>query len=326
VGMDAEKVAQVQRWFADASGDNKGRLVIVRSGRVVLEYYHRMSAAEKPNIASAAKSIYSNVLGILVAEGGLKSADELVVETYPEMMEVKEGEGNKPGRYAYPVNRGITFRHLICNVSGYMKPGEEPGKVFNYQSWGMNVLTHALAKLYGLYDVSDPEGLPGFRALIEDKLASKIGATWDYAYSNPPFNDRLQRGARLDVFGYYTQVHATALDLARVGWLWCNWGKWEDMQVVPEAWVEASTARHYVFGGDNRPWIGYGYLWWILQPDPQGDGQTDIFAACGAHGQYIFVIPEHAMVVVVTGGTTANDAEDAPVGFLYSHVLSAVER
>ena len=117
VGMDPEKVAQVQRWFADASGENKGRLVIVRRGRVVLEYYHRMSADEKPGIASAAKSIYSNVLGILIAEGGLKSADELVVDYYPEMMEVVEGQGNKPGRYAFPVNQGITFRHLISNVS-----------------------------------------------------------------------------------------------------------------------------------------------------------------------------------------------------------------
>jgi hypothetical protein len=32
------------------------------------------------------------------------------------------------------------------------------------------------------------------------------------------------------------------------------------------------------------------------------------------------------MVVVVTGGTTNNDDENAPIGFLYSHVLPAVER
>ena len=32
VGMNAEKVAQVQRWFADALSDKKGRLVIVRGG------------------------------------------------------------------------------------------------------------------------------------------------------------------------------------------------------------------------------------------------------------------------------------------------------
>ena len=241
VGMDPEKVGQAERWFTDALGEGKGRLAIVRSGRVVLETYHHMSETEKPGIASAAKSIYSNVLGIIVAEGGLKSADEKVVEYYPEMMAVREGEGNKPGRYAFEVNRGITFRHLICNVSGYMKPGEAPGQVFNYQSWGMNVLTHALASIYGLYDVNDPEESPGFKVLIKEKLADKIGASWDYTYSNPLFNDRLQKGAKLDIFGYYAAVHSTALDLARVGWLWCNWGRWEGKQVVPEAWMRETT-------------------------------------------------------------------------------------
>jgi len=304
VGMDAEKIAQAQQWFADALGDGKGRLVIVRRGRVVLETYHHMSEAEKPGIASAAKSIYSNVLGIILAEGGLKSADELVVDYYPEMMEVKEGEGNKPGRYAYEANRGITFRHLICNVSGYMKPGEAPGKVFNYQSWGMNVLTHTLAKIYGLYDVNDPEGLPGFKALIQEKLADKIGARWDYTYSNPPFNDRLQRGARLDIFGYYTAVHSTALDLARVGWLWCNWGRWDGTQVVPEAWLrETSKVAPDILANCPEEQWQYGHgIWTNASGQLWSDLPTEAFGASGAGGHYWTVFPSKELVVVQNPG------------------------
>jgi CubicO group peptidase (beta-lactamase class C family) len=302
--MDAEKVAQVKEWFADASGENKGRLAIVRGGRVVLEYYHRMSENEKPGIASAAKSIYSNVLGILITEGGLKSADELVVDYYPEMMEVKEGQGNKPGRYAYPINRGITFRHLITNVSGYMKPGEAPGKVFNYQSWGMNVLTHALAKIYGLYDVRDPEDLPGFKALIQEKLADKIGADWEYRYSNPPFNDRLQPGARLDVFGYYCQVHSTALDLARVGWLWCNWGRWKDEQVVPEAWLrETSVVAPDIVSNCPREQWKYGHgIWSNSEGELWPVLPREAFGASGAGGHYWTVFPSKELVVVQNPG------------------------
>ena len=97
VGMDAERLGQVQQWFADALGEGKGRLAIVRSGRVVLEYYHHMSETEKPAIASAAKSIYSNVLGILIAEGGIESADELIDDyirddlSHEERIEFEEG-------------------------------------------------------------------------------------------------------------------------------------------------------------------------------------------------------------------------------------------
>ena len=97
----------------------------------------------------------------------------------------------------------------------------------------MNILTHALAKRYGLYDISDPEGSPGFKQLVEDKVGSKIGTNWDYKLSN--FD--LHPDARLPIFGYYCSILTTAEDAARVGWLWCNYGHWGRSQVVPETWL-----------------------------------------------------------------------------------------
>ena len=44
-------------------------------------------------------------------------------------------------------------------------------------------------------------------------------------------------------------------------------------------------------------------MWWIPEPDPAGAGKQDIYAAMGYMGQYIFLVPEHEMVVVFTGGT-----------------------
>jgi CubicO group peptidase (beta-lactamase class C family) len=304
VEMDAGKVEKAQRWFAEMMGEGKGRLVIVRSGRVVLEYYHQIEAAAKPGIASAAKSIYSNVLGILISEGRLKSADERVVDYYPEMMDVKEGEGNKPGRHAFEANREITFRHLICNVSGYMKPGEEPGKLFNYQSWGMNILTHALAKIYGLYDVRDPEGSRGFQVLIKEKLADPIGADWEYSCKSPAVGDRLSERARLDIFGGYTGVHSTALDLARVGWLWCNGGKWDGKQVVPEKWLKETmaVARDILANCPEEEWM-YGHGIWT-----NAEGQIwphlpkETVTSSGAGGHFWTVFPSQELVIVQNPG------------------------
>jgi CubicO group peptidase (beta-lactamase class C family) len=240
----------------------------------------------------------------LVEEGGLKSVDEPVVDYYPEMMEVKEGEGNKPGRYAFPANRGITFRHLITNTSGYMKPGEEPGKVFNYQSWGMNVLTHAIAKIYGLYDVGDPEGLPGFTALIKEKLADKIGADWEYKYTNPAYNDRLQKSARLDIFGYYAQVHSTALDLARVGWLWCNWGKWDGRQIIPEKWLrDTSIVAPDIKANCPKDQWKYGHgIWTNSEGELWPMLPREAFGSSGAGGHYWTVFPSKGLVVVQNPG------------------------
>ena len=137
------------------------------------------------------------MLGIAVAEGKIPSQDAKVLDYYPEMMDVGMAEGPKPGRYAFEKDKDVTFRQLIGNTSGYMKPGEEPGKHFHYQTFGMNILTNSLATIYGLYDSSDPDRLPGCAKLIEEKLRDPIEGTWTHVYTDfehPP-------GAKKNIFG-----------------------------------------------------------------------------------------------------------------------------
>jgi len=325
-GLDRDRLAAARRWLTEACAGRPWRCVIVRRGQVAAHWCEGLAEDQRVSIASAAKSVYSNVLGIAVAEGKLASADERVVDHYPAMMAVGEGEGNRPGRYAFEANRRITFRHLICNTSGYMKPGEEAGRVFNYQSWGMNVLTHALAAVYGLYDVNDPEGRPGFPQLIREKVAEPIGADFAYSLDNPPYGDRLGRGARLEVFGYYSSIHTTALDLARLGWLWCAGGRWGGRQVIPESWMRETTvtAPDILAHCPREQWC-YGHGFWtndrgVLWPDLPRTG----FTAAGAGGHYLTVFPDHELVVVQNPGPYHKDrnAAHANPDFL-SRILDA---
>ena len=133
--------------------------------------------------------------------------------------------------------RGITFRQLIGNTSGYMKPGEPPGKVFNYQSWGMGALTHAVASAYSLYKTSDPERGSGFGTLTEWKLRRPIGGSWTWRYHNP----QVHAEANLPVFGYITTYYMKPRDMARVGLLWQRGGEWRGVPVIPRAWLEEAT-------------------------------------------------------------------------------------
>ena len=120
-------------------------------------------------------------------------------------------------------------------------------------------------------------------------------------------------------------------DMAKFGLLYLRGGRWEDRQVVPGRWVKESVRMHVTFENqssrrrDKQP-IGYGFLWWILPPDPEGAGKSNIYAAMGFRAQYIFVIPEHDMVVVVTGGTRSGVDQRKPIGFLYTHILPSVRR
>ncbi len=53
-------------------------------------------------------------------------------------------------------------------------------------------------------------------------------------------------------------------DIARFGQLYLQKGKWQGMQLVPEAWIEAATARQTSNGSNPKSdWDqGYGYQFW----------------------------------------------------------------
>lgn len=321
VQVASKKLDLSKEWFADNLKNENYRFLVIRHGKIILEENKGIPQSEKLAIASAAKSIYSSVFGIILLEKSFLSPDSKVYEYFPEMMEVKEGEGPKPGRYAFEKDRGITFRQLIGNTSGYMKPGEEPGKVFHYQTFGMNIFTHVLAKIYGYYDVDNPEKSPGFQQLIKEKIADQVGIEWDYEFKNFDHPEE----AKIPIFGNYCRIKSTAPDLGRIGWLWCNNGRWNDRQIIPSAWHEiaiktsAEVARNCPI--ENKK---YGYGFWTndhkqLWPSLPGTGYT----AAGAGGFYMSVFPDESLVIVQAPGFYNKDEEANPE--LLKLVLEACE-
>ncbi len=300
-GMHRDRLFLAGEWQAKDGYGEPYRVLVIRGGKIVAEWNFRMDPLHRANMASASKSVYSNVLGIAVREGVIKSADDRVVEYYPEMMDVPPGSGPKEGRHAFPENEGITFRQLIGNTSGYMKPGEPPGKVFHYQTWGMNILTHAVASAYNLYKTSDPERGGGFGTLTEWRLRNRIGGNWSWHYRNA----QVQPGANLPVFGYYTSYCMTTRDMAKIGLLWLRGGKWNGEQVVPGDWLAESTrvSREIMSNEPERRQV-YGLGFWsneagTLWPDLPRDS----FAASGAGKQHIWVCPSLDLVVAQSPGT-----------------------
>lgn len=322
-GFDGAKLARAQEGMEQLAAqreDGRYRVVIVRGGRLVAEWSRGVPVAERGRLASATKSIFSCVLGIAIDEGVIPSADARVADFYPQMLDVPDGTGPKPGRYAFPKDREITFGQLIGNTSGYMKPGEEPGRVFHYQTYGMNILTHAIASAYGLYDPADPDGSPGLKRLMEERLAQPLGADWTYYLMNFPSPPE----ARLSIFGYYEGVNSTARDMARLGWLWRNGGRWGDRQLVPADWLRRATdVNPDIRAHAPRAQWRYGYGFWTNATGQHWPGlPTDAFAAQGAGRQHIFVCPSLDLVVVQSPGLYENQ-EELEAGLL-GQVVAAV--
>ena len=316
-GLDEGSLEELRFWLYQNAGDKPFRLLVVRHGHLVVEWEKDLPTEEQRSLASAAKSVFSSILGAAVAEGVIPSADARVVDYYPEMMDVPKGFGPKEGRYAFDKDREITFRQLISNTSGYMKPGEQPGKVFHYQTFGMNILTHALGTIYGVYDTKNPGTEPGFGKLIDRIIKEPVGGGWGYRYMN--FDHAPE--ARLEIFGNYCQMRISARDMARLGLLWLNWGRWRGRQLVPEEWLrEATRTAPMIVENCPREEWAYGYGFWtnehgLLWPDLP----RETYAALGAGSQSICMFPSLDLVVVQGPGiyTVHDDAA-------YNHVSCSI--
>ena len=80
-------------------------------------------------------------------------------------------------------------------------------------------------------------------------------------------------------------------DLATLGLLHLDDGRWAGEQVVPESWIQEATTAHVERTGEG---FGYGYMWWTTEAD--GD---PAYVARGRGGQLIEVVPDRDLVVVV---------------------------
>jgi CubicO group peptidase (beta-lactamase class C family) len=85
----------------------------------------------------------------------------------------------------------------------------------------------------------------------------------------------------------------TVEDLAKFGYLYLHNGQWDDRQIVPGAYVRASTMAWSAGGFPEES--SYGYQWWVTHET----GHPAFFAA-GYGGQYLYVVPELDTIVVTT--------------------------
>jgi hypothetical protein len=94
-----------------------------------------------------------------------------------------------------------------------------------------------------------------------------------------------------------------ARDLAKLGYLYLNGGRWDGTQVIPAEYVAASTRPQ------SDPSVGpgdYGYQWWVTS-----ELGYPSFFALGYGGQTIRVIPKLDLVAVVTSDPD-QERYDAP--------------
>lgn len=297
-------------------------LLIARNGYLVTEeYFHGWGPDDLHTLQSDSKSVTSLLVGIALGQGKISSLDQPVVGFFPEYRKIRNVDERKAAmtlRDLLTMRTGLDWsedpyegsplfqlNNCQCDWLKFVLDWpmlETPGTRFEYNSGGVILLAGVIRNAAGI----------NTDTFAQRYLFDPLGISQVRWYYGEPDNLPHTGGG----------LNLKPRDMAKIGYLMLRGGRWENQQIVSTDWVLESTAhavtRPRTFAG--RP-VDYGYLWWLLSPNGVQEPAGEIYAASGAQGQWIFVIPKYDLVVVSTGTTPYFDQA---VDFLYSDILPAV--
>ena len=289
-------------------------VMILKDGKVVYERWFGDNAPAAPHVMwSVSKTWTSMAVGFAVAEGKL-SVDDKVITFFPDdlpetlaenlaelrvkdLLTMSVGHDNDPTGSLWQPGASSTER-WEKRFLAYPIP-HKPGTKFVYNSLATYMCSAIVQKVTGekIVDYLTPR-------LFEP--LGITGAKWDESPS----------GVNIGGWGLYVKTE----DMAKLGQLLLQRGKWNDQQVLPEAWVEEATTRKILQNPNVQPensdsdWNqGYCYQIWHCRHNG--------FRADGKDGQFIVVLPEQNAVVILTANLGDMQAE---LNLVWEHILPAL--
>lgn len=318
VGMDKEPIDAMLDFLATKNQNPVNSVFIVKDGKLVLErYYPGLDIKIDDDVsfssrkydrdtlhfqASASKSITSILFGLAVDQGLIMTLDEGVFDSFPQyaslatdgkeaitlrhLLSMTAGLAWDEGSYSYDDQRNDLNQMLFSSdPARYLleKPlVSAPGEEFLYNSGITNLLGFVVQQKTG-------EPLVEFAG---ENLFQPLGIT-EYEWQGYPMDPESAVASSL--------LFLKPRDMARIGQLFLQEGVWNGQQIISADWVRESTSEVVALSKQLTPTFretGYGYQWWRGQ---FSNGETDVFFAAGWGGQFIFIVPQFNMVVVLTG-------------------------
>lgn len=284
-GWSKEKIDEAKSYWEKS---NSAAVIVIFEGKVLIAWG---SYDTNYLTHSTRKSFMSAIYGIYVDRGIIdlnKTLAELGIDDEPPLT-----ENEKKAKIIHLLQARSGVYHTAAAETQSMhdyKPERgtyEAGEFWCYNNWDFNVLAT-------IFDQETDTTF--FQALYQD-LNLKIGME-DYVPEVNQYSYQLDRSIH-PAYGF----QISARDAARFGLLYLQNGVWNNEQIISASWIRESTAPL----SDSGVYIAgtyYGYMWWIY---PKGYGSNSglnhlaayqSYAALGAYGQVIQVIPERNIVFV----------------------------
>jgi len=294
-GMNSRLLSQLQQHIEKRLPHIRS-VLIVRHGHLVFEaYFQGSNQSDYHHLWAATNSFTSALIGIGLQEGYIQSLDQMLMSFFPQYdapdLDTQTAE--------------ITLEHLLTMTSGFAVDSFpqwtssadwirdtielpvlfEPGQRFHFNNSASHLLSGILTQAT---DMSVLE-------FADQHLFRPLGISKRLWTADPQGNNIGAAGLSL-----------TARDMAKFGLLYLNRGVWDGKQIIPADFIQASTQKQNAGGFPEL--VDHGYLWWVTTIE----GHSAFFAG-GYGGQYIYVVPDLDIVIVIASDSERSHVENRAI-------------
>jgi CubicO group peptidase (beta-lactamase class C family) len=261
--------------------------MLVRHGQVIAEGWWKPEAADKPHVLnSVSKSFNATAVGLAIADGKLDlddpvlkffpadapadPSDNLKAMTVRDLLTMSCGHDTEPKS----IGGGPSVKQFLAHPVVH-----KPGTHFQYNSMGSYTLSAIITKVTGQTSLE----------YLKPRLFEPLGIENPEWATSPEGNSIGGSGLKV-----------CTEDIAKLGQLHLQKGKWNGKQLIPEKWIEQATRRQVPNDQESHAKIGvdwqqgYGFQFWRCT--------HNAFRGDGAGGQYCVVMPDQDVVIAMTAG------------------------
>lgn len=279
-GIHSEHLRNLVEELAYSPDTDMHHFMVLRHGNVICETDFAPYRKGIWHIThSMCKSITGMAAGLLIDEGKLDLSENIY--------KIFHDKGSTWAKIFRPevtvenlmtMTSGVTFNESgIVSGNDWLESylnapvSEKPGTKFQYNSLNSYVLSAI---------ITERTGMP-MDKYLKPRLFDPLGIT-DYLWEKCP------RGITKGGWGLFMHTE----DMAKLGQLYLNKGKWNGKQIIPESWAEASVTKKV---DSIEGTYGYGYQLWMEE-------RPGSFEYNGMLGQNVLIYPDVDMVIVTNAG------------------------
>jgi len=289
--------------------------LVIQKGKLLQErYWDGYKKNTATNSFSMAKTITVLLLGKAIDDGRIKSINQNFSDFYPDYSEKEFGNrltlrnlaSMEAGldwkeNYRNPLspNAAAYYGFSLADVVFQKKFKQNPGEKFEYQSGATQLLGFAVGRAVGT----------PLSFYASAKLWKPLGMEQNAEWTTDD----------LGVEKSFCCIQSNGRDLAKIGSLLLNKGKFEDIPLIDEKFVD-----QMITPTENSNGV-YGLGVWTNY-----DSKIHHYYLRGLYGQYIIIVPEYDIIIVRLGNRQGieKDSKNRPaeVEFYINEVLKLARK